>query len=219
MKLRRVVFLGIVLILLSSIPGFARLLKESLFDSTFDKSSITVRRVAIIPNRLPMVLEEPEKWRQVNWKITAEMFTKQGFEVVDYDTTLEAVEASNLPLEDTGTSEEKFAATASALNADILIMPYYGTGYAERPGCIGTTHGFSGTVEYQVYSRNANMFIFRSEKVGVASFNDLSACGIIGLLLTMGKTPNKMWTKAFKQANKKAWAPFFAVYPSPTSQD
>ena len=74
---------------------------EALFDNTVDKTDISMRRVAIIPNRLPMALAEPEKWRKYNWQLIANEFKMRGYEVIDYQTTLDAVKESNLPLEDT----------------------------------------------------------------------------------------------------------------------
>ena len=65
------------------------------------RSTMDIRRVAVVPNRLPLNLTNPERWREHNWEIIRDEFTQRGITVVDYRTSVAAFEASGLPVEDT----------------------------------------------------------------------------------------------------------------------
>ena len=74
---------------------------------------IPVRRVALVPNRLPANLLEPEKWRRSNWDVAAKALRAKGYDVVDYDASVASFEKSALPIEDTHASRDKYAELAS----------------------------------------------------------------------------------------------------------
>ena len=78
-------------------------------EPSIPRGQVKVTRVAIVPNRLPANLTDPEKWRAFNWKIAAEEFRKHGYEVIDYDTSVKSFEKSGLPVEDTHSSRDKYA--------------------------------------------------------------------------------------------------------------
>lgn len=213
----------------------------AMFDATIDTRNIAFERVAIIPNRLPLTLAEPEYWRKINWQYFAEEFSKKGFTVIDYNTTLEAFKKSNLPLEDTKASEEKFAAFAQTVNADLIIMPYYSSYMKTRTGCLSYSKvGYVSTSSIQAYSLDHNKFIYRSDShgrrgytTGVWTIVGL-AITIIGPLLGAGNevyyigggvtflgtlrdfinssiSPESRWKSAFKDAIKENVAPLTAV--------
>ena len=157
---------------------------DSIFDSTVNKNDITVRRVAIIPNRLPLTLQEPEMWREYNWNLLSDRFRNQGFDVADYQTTIDAAKQNNLPLEDTGSSEEKFAGVAKTLGADVLVMPYYGTNYHSSMFLIMNNSFYDSQVSLQFYSRKHNKFFYRSDSVGTNTFNT-GAISLGGMIFSM----------------------------------
>lgn len=152
---------------------------ESFFDSQFDKSQLQVNRVAIIPNRLPLVMKEPDVWRKKNWELIAALFRQHGYEVVDYDTSNRVFNSANLPIEDTGSSEEKFATAASQLNADILLMPYYSTNFTGNSVLAYSEMDYSALVSLQIYSTRENRFIFRADGTANSGYRAYS-----GLLST-----------------------------------
>jgi len=139
----------------------------AIYDATIDKSKMNFVRVAIIPNRLPLTIAEPEYWRELNWRTFSDKFKQKGFTVIDYKTTLDAFTKSNLPLEDTKSSEEKFAAFAQQVNADLVVMPYYSASSNTRTGCLGISNvNFTSTSSIQAYSLEHNKFIYRSDASG-----------------------------------------------------
>ena len=141
----------------------------SVFDDTVQKSELKVRRVAIIPNRMPLFLTEADMWRRFNWQVLAGMFEDRGFDVVDFDTTNEAFIRSNLPMEDTGVSEEKFSRMADSLQADILVMPYYGTSFQTKAVLVANVPKYIALVTLQIYSASENKFIYRSDQTSFTS--------------------------------------------------
>lgn len=135
-----------------------------LYDRNFDKSKLHVQRVAIIPNRLPLTMQEPEYWRQYNWEKMRGEFTRRGFDVVDYSTTLEAVFNSGLPLEDTGASEEKYNTCARLLDVDVIVMPYYSIGFDNHQVLLAfNKFRYQATISLQFYARDTNIFFLRSD--------------------------------------------------------
>lgn len=57
------------------------------------------RRLAVVPNRLPTMLTDPEKWRQYNFRLLEKDLRRNGFDVVDYASSVRAFEQSGLPAE------------------------------------------------------------------------------------------------------------------------
>ena len=122
-------------------------------------SDVRINRVAIVPNRLPINLQDSEYWRQSNWEIIASKFKEKGYEVIDYNTSVSVFQNSGLPLEDTKSSRDKYADLANDLNADILVFPYYGMSYA-RTGLL-ETNNYYAIGSLQIYSVAQNDFISR----------------------------------------------------------
>ena len=56
-------------------------------EPSINRPAVRVLKVAIVPNRLPATLMEPERWRKINWGIVAGLLRERGFEIVDYERT------------------------------------------------------------------------------------------------------------------------------------
>ena len=116
----------ILLLLLSFIyTGCGTTGKGSLYrEPSIQWRDVKIQRVAIVPNRLPLNLHDFEKWRKTNWEIIKNEFEYNGFEVIDYNTSVEAFERSGLPVEDTKSSRENSQPMlfSSAINALALTI-------------------------------------------------------------------------------------------------
>lgn len=180
-SLKRVFVFSLLLCLLLNQVGCAytnRGKTTSFFDTQFDKSQLQINRVAIIPNRLPLMVKEPEYWRKTNWELISKIFKDHGYEVIDYESTNIAFQNANLPIEDTGSSAEKFAQAASELNADVLIMPYYASVFTGNAILSTSQMNYNAQVSLQIYSSLENRFIFRADadaNSGFASYTGLFA--------------------------------------------
>ncbi len=134
------------------------------------RQDIQIRRVAFVPNRLPLNLQDPEKWRKYNWKVANENFEKQGFEVIDYETTVDAFNKSGLPVEDTKTSREKYAALSQQLGVDAIIVPYYGTFSSTKASIIINSFSYVSVATFQIYLAQQNDFLSRIDTNGKNRF-------------------------------------------------
>ncbi len=145
---------------------------SSIFDQSVDRSQLRVSRIAVIPNRLPLVLQEAEKWRRTNFEIIRDYLEGHGFDVVPYDLSLRAAIEANLPLEDTFSSEDKLFAFSEATGADLVIMPYYGTGFRSSNVLLFINRfRYSSTVSFQVYSPQANVFFHRADAAAEVGYS------------------------------------------------
>lgn len=128
--------------------------------------AVKIRTVAIIPNRMPISMQDPEFWRKHNWDIIAARFAARGFRVIDYNTTVNSFTRSGLPLEDTKSSRDKYAEFANELNAELVVIPYYGTSYNMQNGFLSNTHKFLSIGSLQFYYAPKNDFITRIDFEG-----------------------------------------------------
>lgn len=213
----------------------------SMFDSNFNKAALRqVERVAIIPNRLPLVLQEPARWREANWKKLSKELRENGFEVVPYEETLRLAEQANLPLEDTLSSEDKYYEFSRLADADMVIMPYYGTTFVSKSALLVNTFSYFSTVSLQYYYPNDNVFVHRADSVGEESYStgwgtilvvgsalldplleadgDLAQIGsVVGLVVTIfdlfkSATPaTTRYDRAFNRAVSDAVEPFVSA--------
>lgn len=159
-KIQTLFYLGLVIVLFSSCTttkSTARLYSEQ----SISADKVKFRTVAVIPNRMPITLQDPEFWRQHNWQLIANNFTARGYKVIDYNTTVSSFTRSGLPLEDTKSSRDKYADFASELNAELVIIPYYGTSYNLQSGFLANTHNFVSIGSLQFYYAPQNDFIAR----------------------------------------------------------
>jgi hypothetical protein len=210
-------------------------------EPSIPRGTVKVSKVAIVPNRLPANLTDPERWRSFNWKIAADEFRKRGYEVVDYDTSVRSFEKSGLPVEDTHSSRDKYADLAQALAVDAIIIPYYGTQFNSKNYILVNTFGYDGVATFQVYLAERNDFASRVDAFGESSFplgygtlvgigltvigavtlnTTLSTLAIVPIIgevvydiFMMSKAPDAYWEQAFDAAIRNGLQPFFAAFP------
>ena len=94
-------------------------------EPSIQRQEISVTRIAIVPNRLPLNLTDPEKWRHYNWEVASKYLQKQGYDVIDYQTSIEAFDKSGLRMEDTKSSRDKYADLAERLSVDVIFSNIY----------------------------------------------------------------------------------------------
>ena len=160
---------------------------------------VKIRTVAIVPNRMPINLQDPEKWRTYNWDLIAAQFTARGFRVIDYNTTVNTFTRSGLPLEDTKSSRDKYAEFANEINAELVVIPYYGTSYNMQGGFFNNTHKYLSIGSLQFYYAPKNDFMARIDFEGEfqTSTTAPGAYMLAGFLpmfgtLTAGETTHKI---------------------------
>lgn len=140
--------------------------KGTLFvEPSIDRSDVNISRVAVVPNRLPMTMQDAEAWRKFNWRLIKEEFETQKVEVIDYETSVKLFEKSGLPVEDTKSSRDKYADAAKEFGVDAIIVPYYAT-YIESVGGILLGNDFVSAATLQVYLAKQNDFFSRIDITG-----------------------------------------------------
>lgn len=157
-------------------------------------TDVKFQRVAILPNRLPLNLTDPETWKKFNFEVMKKRFEKEGFQVIDYGTSVEMFNKSGLPLEDTKISRDKYAELAAEMNADILVFPYYGTSY--RITGITDKNNYEVVGSLQIYLGAQNDFMSRIDFDGNNYFSTLTKINtgvsllINGILIALSFTDN-----------------------------
>lgn len=135
------------------------------------RSDVAIRRVAIVPNRLPTNLADPEYWRKRNFDELRAQLTARGYTVLDYETSVRNFEASGLPVEDTKSSRDKFAEAARQMGVDAVFVPYYGT--LMETGAtwwLGQSFTYRAVATYQVYHAASNQFVARIDTEGADGY-------------------------------------------------
>ncbi|MBJ7428599.1 MAG: UvrB/UvrC motif-containing protein [Bacteroidia bacterium] len=167
----------------SSTTSTARLYSEQ----SISADKVKMRTVAIIPNRMPISMQDPEFWRNYNWQLIAANFTAKGYRVIDYNTTVNLFTRSGLPLEDTKSSRDKYADFANEINAELVVIPYYGTSYNMESGFLNNTHKFLSIGSLQFYYAPKNDFLARIDFEGNFETKTTApgAYAILGLLPTL----------------------------------
>ncbi len=218
---------------------------EIFFDPDVDRRDVTVQRVAIVPNRLPLNLDQQEMWRRHNWEIVRKEFEDRRFGVVDYNTSVNLFQRSGLPVEDTPGSRNKYAELAEELNVDFIIIPYYGTLFNSRNLVIFNTLYYRTVTTFQIYSRSQNDFLARIDATGeytlrtglgflfliipslildsvddaeTIEFFTYAGLGItlIDFYNILMVSPEERWKSAFEASIRQGLQPLFQIYPAPT---
>ena len=211
-------------------------------EPSIPRGNVKIARVAIVPNRLPANLTDPEKWRAYNWKIAADEFRKHGYDVVDYDTSAKSFERSGLPVEDTHSSRDKYADLAQALAVDAIVIPYYGTQFNSKNYILVNYFGYDAVATFQIYLAERNDFASRVDAFGESSFPvgygtlagvffsvlgptvfgspELALVGLVGIIgevvydvVMMSQAPDRYWEQAFDKSIREGLQPFFAAFP------
>lgn len=153
---------------------------EIFFDPEVDRREVDVRRVAIVPNRLPLNLDQQEMWRRRNWETIRSEFERRNFTVIDYHTSVQLFQRSGLPVEDTPETRNKYAEFAETMNVDLIIIPYYGTLFSSRNFLVFNRLNYRTVTTFQIYSYSQNEFIARIDATGLRSVD--SGYGILIML-------------------------------------
>lgn len=207
-------------------------------EPSINRRDVNIRRIAVVPNRLPQNLNDPEFWRRRNFDEIRSQFLQRGYSVLDYETSFRAFEESGLPVDDTKSSRDKFAELATALGVDAIFVPYYGTSMeAGSSGLGGARYAYHATATYQVYHAASNQFVTRLDTEGMDGYRTggmawtlFSVVGLIagpdgaalGLLAIIGPiidgvqgmggaTPR--WEQAFDRAIAEAVNAFAIQFP------
>jgi len=169
----------ILLILIVVIMGCVSSRQELFHEQSINRSEIDINRIAIVPNRLPINLTNPEKWRRYNWRVASDYLTRNGYQVADYNTSVQAFDNSGLRLEDTQSSRDKYAELAEKLSVDVLVIPYYGTFASAKTFFLYTVLSWNSVTTFQFYSLEHNDFITRIDASGSSTY-------IAGLFTSIG---------------------------------
>jgi len=205
-------------------------------EPSVQRQDVAIRKIAIIPNRLPLNLQDPEKWRKYNWGVIQEEFTQRGFEIIDYQTAVATFEKSGLPVEDTKASRDKYADLAQQLGADAVVLPYYGTFSTTKNFFLFTNVAFIGVGTFQIFLAQKNDFFTRTDvsgknqyTSGLGTFGGLLLIAVdptVGAIAALGGTiydlvqaftpSDTRWKRAFKKGIQEGLKPFFVAYPAPS---
>jgi hypothetical protein len=231
---QRIIKLSFVFILGFYMAGCVSAKKELYYEPAIGREAVRFKRVALVPNRLPLNLNDPEKWRKFNWEVAAEFFRKHDVEVVDYETSVEAFKNSGLPIEDTKSSRDKYAELAEQLAADVIIIPYYGNSATTKTVIFFTSMKWESVVTFQFFLRDRNEFISRLDATGADTYVsglsilpgllliavDPSVGGLISLAgtvldlsQTLFRTSDSHWRSAFRKAINDGLIAFLETYP------
>lgn len=207
---------------------------EMYHDPATDRTSISISRIAIAPNRLPINLTNPENWRKHNWRIASGFLKRKGYDVVDYNTTVEAFDRSGLRIEDTQLSRDKYADLSEELSVDVIVIPYYGTFASSKPFLFANYLSWNSVATFQFYFADANEFVTRIDMSGSSSYLQgiltIVAFGVTFIeptagLITMGvgtiadlsqtvfRSNNSHWGAAFNSAITRGLRGFAATFP------
>jgi hypothetical protein len=189
-------------------------------------------------------LQDPEKWRRYNWGVAKDEFTKRGYKVVGYETTVKLFERSGLPVEDTKSSREKYAALAKVMGVDAILVPYYGTFASSKNVFLyANTISYDAVATFQIYLAKQNDFFTRVDASGSNKYTAgiltslgtallfvpipktgstplpaisrvLSGSGFLIDLIQSLRSKDSRWKAAFKKGIQQGLKPFFASYPS-----
>ena len=208
--------------------------QEIYHDPNVRRSTISISRIAIAPNRLPINLNNPEKWRKYNWQIAANYLSKRGYEVVDYNTTVNAFDRSGLRMEDTQASYDKYARLAEELSADVIVIPYYGTFSSSKTFFLASALTWNSVATFQFYFASKNEFVSRLDMTGsssyiaglfnivgfgvmfidpMAGYITMGVGSVLDLTQTMFRSNDSHWRSAFKSAIRKGLRSFVNTYP------
>lgn len=186
--------------------------KASLFtEASIPPTEVKAKTVAILPNRLPVTLQNSEEWRVKNYETMRSILTRRGYSVIDYNTANQMFQQSGLPLEDTKSSRDKYAELAQKLNADLLIFPYYGTTFSST----GFTNSYISIASLQFYSLKHNDFSARVDLEGVTKIHTwpqmIPYAGIIYQILILFPS-RKGHDRSFDRGFKEGFQTYFSRF-------
>jgi hypothetical protein len=178
---------------------------------------IKLHRIAVVPNRLPLNLSDPEKWRRHNYDVMAKDLKAHGFDVLDYETASKQFNEGGLPVEDTKSSRDKYAELAQKLGVDAIIVPYYGTFASASFNILWSSFQYTSVATLQIFDAKNNEFISRIDDSGKNGYNssillDYLIVPIFVDLWNGFTPPDTRWGRAFNAGIRKGLEPFYARY-------
>lgn len=186
-------------------------------ENSVNPANVKTRTVAIVPNRLPMSLQNYEFWRKNNYDVMSDALRQKGYNVIDYNTALQYFKESGLPLEDTKSSRDKYAEIAQKLNADILVFPYYGTVFDMTTYFVMiNVMSYSSIGSFQFYSASQNDFVARVDFEGQTKINKAYLLiPLVGILIDIfgAKSTKAYFMDGFKIGIDNAVNEFAMRYP------
>ena len=164
-------------------------------------SDVPIKKVAIVPNRLPLNLTNAEYWKKYNFELIKNRFSDKGYQVLDYNTSNRLFEESGLPMSDTKISRDKYAELAEELGVDILVFPYYGQLFEMSNYAIIMISKYKSIGSLQFYSTKHNDFISRVDFEGVKKVPSSPIIPVVGTIVPMIVWgPKGSYRKAYKKA-------------------
>lgn len=149
--------------------------------------AVRLRRVAIVPSRLPITARDPERWRRFTWGSLERAFRERGFDVVDYQTSVQAYERAGLPLDDTAPAKDKYGDLAASLGVDLIAVPSFSqSAFTEGVLFITTSHHVS-LLTLQLYFAEKGQFGARVDASGDTSY-------LTGLMFAAGLVAGQVFT-------------------------
>lgn len=157
-------------------------------EPSIPRSQLGFRRVAVVPNRLPMNLQDPERWRKFNYELTANEFRKRGFTVLDYAAATQVFNEGGLPLEDTRSSRDKYSELGRQMGVDLIVVPYYGTFATTSGSILSQEFQYTGVATYQFFDVRSNQFIGRTDLTGTDEYSTYTMyMFLLGQINAMGQ--------------------------------
>ncbi len=190
--------------------------KATLYsEQSIQPNEVSIKTIAILPNRLPLNLTNSEYWKEINYNFMKSYFVRKGYKVIDYSTANRLFEKSGLPMEDTKSSRDKYAELAEEMGADVLIIPYYGQLFNSINAMIFMFNKYEAVTSLQFYSVEKNDFLSRVDIEGVTKVPILMYPPIGLPLLFI--PPKAYYRKAYRKSLEVGVERFAQKYPCATT--
>jgi len=139
-------------------------------DPALRPGAFRLRRVAVVPGRLPATVKDPERWRRSAWSSLERAFRGRGFDVVDYATSVQAFERAGLLLDDSRPSRDRYADLAQSLGVDLVASASIAISeFREGVLFVGATHHVT-VLTVQLYFAEKAQFGARIDASGDTSY-------------------------------------------------
>ncbi|HYV47743.1 MAG TPA: hypothetical protein VFA20_22950 [Myxococcaceae bacterium] len=150
-----------------------------LLDPGLRPGAVRLRRVAVVPGRGPAGVKDPERWRHAVWSSLERAFRGRGFDVVDYERSIQAYERAGLPLEEGRAARDRYGDLAQGLGVDLVAVAEFSTSQrTDAIAFIGTTH-YTSLLTLQLYFAEKGQFGARIDASGDTTYTS-------GLMLAGG---------------------------------
>lgn len=224
--------------------GCATTMDHSLiYDPGEEPIIVESGRVAIVSSETLDGFYMNDELEMANWQIVRELLEKQGYTVVDFQTSKMTFRESGILLDNADTKMKQYYQLADNLNVDFLIVPYYGLHYSNKRFFFVSHRYFQAMSSFRVYSRSEEAFIGRVDIVGENSItigyitpivattlwllrgrvlqeDVYYTTGIIGALelllsieLHLQRSNDFYWSEVFQKSIPEGFEEFLRVFP------